>query len=79
MVTAQTTTADRIRAVIRETWEAQGLNQTQVADAARIPRSTFDRHMDGVGGKTIDLNDFERIAGVLGTTVHDLTAKAEVV
>jgi 8-oxo-dGTP pyrophosphatase MutT (NUDIX family) len=72
------TTAARIRAAIREAWEAAGLTQTQVADAARIPRSTFDRHMDGVGSRTIDLNEFERIAAVLGTTVHDITAKAEV-
>lgn len=69
------TTEARIRAVIRQTWESQGLTQTQVADASQIPRSTFDRLIDGIGHFKLD--QIERIAAALGVTVTDLTTKAE--
>ena len=71
------TTTTRIRQVIRDTWESAGMTQTQVADAAQIPRATFGRYINGVGQRTFDVGELERIAAVLGKTVTEITSKAE--
>jgi len=76
MDTPGTTTA-RIRQVIREAWESRGLTQTEVADAVQIPRATFGRYINGVGRRTFDLAELERIADLLGLTVTEITSMAE--
>jgi transcriptional regulator with XRE-family HTH domain len=76
MDTAGTTTT-RIRQVIRDAWESAGLTQTEVADAVQIPRATFGRYINGVGRRTFDLAELERIADLLGVTVTDIATKAE--
>ena len=57
-----TAVAKRIRVIAAE----RNMKQAEIADAAGIPRSTFNRYWNG--DRSMTLGDLERIFAALGTS-----------
>jgi hypothetical protein len=69
-----TLTPTHIAEAVRDALAASGLGVNEAADAARVPRTTFKRHLEN---GNFDSFELVRVAHALGTTASAIYASAE--
>jgi predicted transcriptional regulator len=72
---ASETTVHAVARHITLALEEAGISRLDAAKRTGIPRETFYRKVAGIG-KPFDVDELDKIAGLLGTSVPELVADA---